>query len=158
MPRLIKLDEIQKNTKKFYETCSDISILQRELDEMLVAIEKNAADFGKGKISKDIFTYNEERMKKESATMIKKINNLVETGVSLIDKVNKEVETQKVEVGEKKKDRIKEIKKKMVKKRTKKIKPDIKKAKKIAKKKNKVAETPKIAENTASEQKVEQGS
>ena len=131
MTKIINLEEIQENTKKFYEICSDIGILQRELDEMLVAIEKNSADFGKGKISKDLFTYNEDRMKKESAKMIKKINDSIEITTSLMNRVNKEIESQKVVTEEKKRDRISEIKGKM-----KKNKPK-KKAKKSKRKKRK---------------------
>ena len=132
MAKIINLENVQENTKKFYEICSDISILQRELDEMLVAIEKNSADFGKGKISKDLFKYNEERMKKESAKMIKKINDSIEITTSLINKINKEIESQKVVTEEKKKDRISEIKGKM-----KKNKPKKRKAKKVKRKKRK---------------------
>jgi len=131
MAKIINLGEIQENTKKFYEICSDIGILQRELDEMLVAIEKNSADFGKGKISKDLFKYNEERMKKESAKMIKKINDSIEITTSLVNKINKEIESQKVVTEEKKKDRIGEIKK------MKKNKPKKRKAKKVKRKKKK---------------------
>lgn len=138
MAKIINLEEIQKNTKKLYETCSDISILQRELEEMLIAIEKNSMDFEKGKISKDLFRYNEDRMKKESANIIKKINSLIDSGTSLIEKINKEVNSQRIEAKEKKKDRIKEIKKKMKpKKRVKKIK----RPKKMAKS---VTETPSV--------------
>jgi len=132
MTKIINLEEIQENTKKFYEICSDIGILQRELDEMLVAIEKNSADFGKGKISKDLFKYNEDRMKKESAKMIKKINDSIDVTTSLMNRVNKEIESQKVVTEEKKKDRISEIKGKM-----KKSKPKERKAKKVKRKKRK---------------------
>jgi hypothetical protein len=110
MAKIINLEDVQKTTKKFYEICSDISILQRELDEMLIAIEKNSADFQKGKISKDLFKYNEERMKKESAKMIKKINDSIDVTTSLMNRVNKEIESQKVIEKDKKKDRISEIK------------------------------------------------
>ncbi len=48
MAKIIKLEDIQRNTKKFYEVCSDISVLQKELDQMLTAIEKNSIDFERG--------------------------------------------------------------------------------------------------------------
>ena len=156
--RIIKLDDIQENTKKFYEVCSDMSILQRELDEMLVAIEKNSSDFQKGKISKDLFSHNEDRMKKESANIIKKVNNLIDSGVSFLDKVNKEIEAQKIveeEKKDKKKDRIKEIKKINTRK-TKKKKARPKKKTKRAKKVTPV-EKPTEAPQTP-EQKIEVGS
>ena len=164
MTKIIKLEEIQKSTKKIYENCSDIGILQRELEEMLNAIEKNSMDFEKGKISKDLFKYNEERMKKESAKIIKKINEMVDQGISLINKINKEVEFQKIETEEKKKDKIKDTIKE-IKKKTRKTKPKKKKAKK--KRKTKVAKPVKVVETPVSpapaappvpEQKIEQGS
>lgn len=130
MAKIINLEDVQKTTKKFYEICSDIGILQRELDEMLVAIEKNSADFEKGKISKDLFKYNEDRMKKESAKMIKKINDSIDMTTSLMNRVNKEIESQKIIEEVKKKDRISEIKSKM-----KKSKPRKRKAKKVKRKK-----------------------
>jgi hypothetical protein len=128
MAKIINLEDVQKTTKKFYEICSDIGILQRELDEMLVAIEKNSADFQKGKISKDLFKYNEERMKKESAKMIKKINDSIDMTTSLMNRVNKEIESQKIIEEAKKKDRISEIKK------MKKSKPKKRKPKKVKRK------------------------
>jgi len=152
MAKIINLEEIQENTKKFYEICSDISMLQRELNEMLVAIEKNSADFGKGKISKDMFNYNEDRMKKESAKMIKKINDSVEITTSLINKINKEIESQKVVTEEKKRDRISEIKGRM-----KKGKPKKRKAKK-AKRKKKKAKPAAVAQAPAPVENLQQGS
>jgi len=152
MAKIINLEEIQENTKKFYEICSDISMLQRELDEMLVAIEKNSADFGKGKISKDMFNYNEDRMKKESAKMIKKINDSVEITTSLINKINKEIVSQKVVTEEKKRDRISEIKGRM-----KKGKPKKRKAKK-AKRKMKKAKPAAVAQAPAPVENLQQGS
>ena len=128
MAKIIKLENIQSDTKKFYEICSDISVLQKELDQMLTAIERNSLDFEKGKISRELFKYNDDRMKKESAKIIKKINSFADLGISFINKINKEVASQKTEIKTKKK-RIKEIKKKM-KKKTKK-----KKGKKIKRKK-----------------------
>ena len=153
MAKIIDLGEIQENTKKFYEICSDISILQRELDEMLVAIEKNSADFGKGKISKDLFNYNEERMKKESAKMIKKINDSIEITTSLINKINKEIESQKVVTEEKKRDRISEIKGKM-----KKSKPKKRKAKKVKRKKRKAKPAAVAQAQPAPVENLQQGS
>jgi len=140
MARIINLESIQENTKKFYETCSDISVFQRELDQMLTAIEKNSLDFEKGKISKDLFKYNDDKMKKESAKIIKKINDLVGFGISLINKIDKEVEKQKTE----EKGRIKKIReiKKRLKKRTEKKEKKKIKRKKRPKKKPKPAPTP----------------
>ena len=148
MVKLINLEEIEKKTKKFYEICSDISISQKELDEMLVAIEKNSMEFEKGKISKDLFKYNEEKMKKDSAKIIKGINDFIVSGDSLINKINKEIETQKIDITEKR-DRIKEIKK-----------LNVKKTKAKKKKVETIVETPKIEkpiETVSTEKKLEQG-
>lgn len=153
MAKIINLGEIQENTKKFYEICSDISILQRELDEMLIAIEKNSADFGKGKISKDLFNYNEDRMKKESAKMIKKINDSIEITTSLINKINKEIESQKILTEEKKRDRISEIKGNM-----KKSKPKKRKAKKAKRKKRKTKPAAVAQAQPAPVENLQQGS
>jgi len=127
MAKIIKLDDIQKNTKKFYEVCSDISVLQKELDQMLIAIERNSIDFERGKISRESFKYNDDRMKKESAKIIKKINSFADLGIGLINKINREVATQKTETKEKKRKskrkKIKKIKKKVKKKPKIKIEP-----------------------------------
>ncbi len=123
MAKIIKLENVQKNTKKFYEICSDISVLQRELDQMLTAIEKNSVDFEKGKISRELFKYNDDRMKKESAKIIKKINSFADLGIALINKVNKEIASQKTETKEKQgKKKIKEIKKSLEEKKPKTVK------------------------------------
>ena len=111
MSRIIKLDVIQKNTKKFYEICADIGILQRELEEMLIAIERNSKDFSKGKISKNIFQYNDSRLKKESAKIIKSINALVDQGKAIIGKIDKEIETQKIGKGPKNIKKVIKVKK-----------------------------------------------
>lgn len=158
MEKIIKLEDIQKNTKKIYEICSDISILQREIEEMLVSIEKNSADFQKGRISRDLFKYNDDKMKRQSAGIIKKINSLIDTGVSLIGKIDKEVEIQRIETKKKKRSKISEIKKK-IKRKTKKVKK--KTVKRAPKKVAAVVPiaTPQIAEAQALpavEQKVEQ--
>jgi hypothetical protein len=147
MVKIIKIEEIQKDTKKFYETCSDISILQRELEEMLVAIEKNAEDFERGKISKDLFKYNEDKMKKESAGMIKKINDSINMGISIFNKINKEVESQKIILENKSKENKKKAMLKKIKKKA--------KTKKVVKKEGSI-EGPTPAPSP--EQKAEQGS
>ncbi len=149
MAKLIKLEEVQKNTKSFYEACSNISILQRELEDMLVAIEKNSSDFEKGKISRDLFKYNEDRMKRESAKIIKSINDFVDKGVSVFDRIEREIESQKIVL--EKKDRLKDIKKK-IRLKTKKSKP--KRKKKIVKAAE-PAEAPAPVQAPVTEQKAE---
>jgi hypothetical protein len=93
--RTIKIDAIEKNEKDFYETCSEISVLQKQLEQMLCAIEKNTKDFQRGNISKNLFTYNERKLKNDSAVIIRKINSLVKHSEFFITKIAREVESQK---------------------------------------------------------------
>jgi hypothetical protein len=111
MAKSIKLEDIQNVTKEFYQMCSDVSIKQRELDQMLTAIEKNSEDFRRGKISRELFRYNESKMKKECAKIIKDINSCVDRGGSMIVKIGKEIETQRVTSGKKKRGSAANIKK-----------------------------------------------
>lgn len=153
MTKIIKLDSIQKNTKKFYELCSDISILQKELEDMLASIEKNSKDFENGKISKDLFKYNDNRMKRESAKAIKKINNSVNLGMSVFGNIAKEVDSQRMEGKVKKKSKTVDVKKKI------KIKRSESKPRKKTESKSAVVETPKIeTQAPAPEQSTQQGS
>ncbi len=87
-----------------------------------------------GKISKDLFKYNDDRMKKESAKIIKKINNFADLGIDLINKINKEIKSQKTGI----------------KKKSKKIKIENggKKIKKVSKKKPKIKTEPTPAPST----------
>jgi hypothetical protein len=112
---------------------------------MLSAIEKNSTDFEKGKISKDFFKHNEIKMKKESAKIIKNINKLVDKANSLILRIDRDIESQKITEKKKgKKSRLSEIKR-GIKKKVQESTP---------------SETPPntISETAPPEQKVEQGS
>jgi hypothetical protein len=110
--RAIKIDAIEKSTKDFYETCSEISVLQKQLEQMLCAIEKNSKDFQRGNISKNLFTYNERKLKNDSAVIIRKINSLVKHSEIFIGKITREVESQKTNPKKfSKKKKITEIKK-----------------------------------------------
>jgi len=91
----IELNKIQDSTKKIFEACSEISLLQEELENLLSLIEKNSAEYQKGKISKEMFESNEKRLKKESALRIKKINKLVEDALKFLKIIEKEIKSQK---------------------------------------------------------------
>ena len=112
MIKLIRLDEIQKNSKAFYETCSEINVLQRQLEQMLSAIEKNSREFKRGNISKVLFSHNEKKLKASSAVMIKKINTLVKKSISYTSRIDRLVDSQRI-VARKfnRKKKIEEIKK-----------------------------------------------
>ena len=96
MAKSINIEDVQNSTKELYEMCSDITILQKELDQMLMAIEKNSKDYAAGKISKDLYKYNENKMKKDCAKAIKEINSHVDKSSSMILKIGKEIESQRV--------------------------------------------------------------
>jgi hypothetical protein len=96
MAKSINIEDVQNSTKELYEMCSDITILQKELDQMLVAIGKNSSDYAAGKISRDLYKYNESKMKKECAKAIKGINSHVDKSCSIIAKIGKEIESQRV--------------------------------------------------------------
>jgi hypothetical protein len=113
MAKSIKIQNVQDSTKELYEMCSDIIILQKELDQMLVAIAKNSKDYAAGKISKDLFRYNEGKMKKECARAIRQINSHVDKSSSMINKIGKEIESQRVVERKPRKKGISEIKKEM---------------------------------------------
>jgi hypothetical protein len=93
--RSINIESIQKNAKDFYETCTEISVLQKQLEQMLCAIEKNSKEFQKGNISKNLFSYNEKKLKNDSAVIIRKVNSLVKHSEFFIAKISREVESQK---------------------------------------------------------------
>jgi len=151
MEKLIELELIQNNTRRFYEACSDITVLQKELEQLLTEIEKNSIDFEKGKIPKGLFEYNENKLKREAAKVIKRINNLIDLGVSLINRINKEFTSQKIETKEKsKKKKVKKVGKK-------KKKPKKKVKKKVKTSKPKTATETKSSE-APSKQKIEKGS
>lgn len=86
----IKIDQIFDDSRKIYEISSEVKMLQGDLENMLSAIEKNAVDFQKGKIPKEFFDPTEEKLKKESAILIKRINTLVETSLGLVSKIKAE--------------------------------------------------------------------
>jgi hypothetical protein len=111
MAKTIKIEEVQNSTKEIYELCSEISILQKELDQMLMAIEKNSRDYAAGKISKDLFKYNDGKMKKECAKNIKAINSFVGKSSSMILRMGKDIESQKIVQRKPRKKSLNDIKK-----------------------------------------------
>jgi hypothetical protein len=87
----IKIEQIFDDSRKIYEISSEVKMLQGDLENMLSAIEKNAVDFQKGKIPKEFFGPTEEKLKKDSAILIRRINALVETSMGLVGKMKAEV-------------------------------------------------------------------
>jgi hypothetical protein len=87
----MKIEQIFEDSKRIYEAASEIKMLQGDLENMLSAIEKNAVDFQKGRIPKEFFDPTEEKLKKESAMLIKRLNTLVDGGMVLVGKIRSEV-------------------------------------------------------------------
>ena len=96
MLKMINFEKIRTFTRKIYEDCSEIRINQEELEDMITAIDKLNTEYKKGKISKDTFSVDEKRLKKESHKIIKNINSLISSSVKTIELINKEISSQKV--------------------------------------------------------------
>ncbi|HKZ45620.1 MAG TPA: hypothetical protein VJ343_02850 [archaeon] len=88
----INLQQIFEDGKKIYEISSDVKMLQEDLENMIDSIEKNVADCQKGKIPEEFFRLTDDKLKKESATLIKKINAMIEDGLRLISKIKNEAQ------------------------------------------------------------------
>jgi len=96
MLKMINFEKIRTFTRKMYEDCSEIRINQEELEDMITAIDKLNTEYKKGKISKDTFSVDEKRLKKESSKIIKNINSLISSSIKTIELINKEISSQKV--------------------------------------------------------------
>jgi allophanate hydrolase subunit 1 len=96
MLKMINFEKIRTFTRKIYESCSEIRVNQEELEDMITAIDKLNVEYKKGRISKDTFSANEKRLKKESQKIIKNINSLIISSIKTIELINKEISSQKV--------------------------------------------------------------
>lgn len=96
MLKMINLEKIRIFTRKIYENCSQIRITQEELDDMLTAIDKLNIEYNKGKISKDTFSVDDKKLKKESFNLIKNMSNLINSSLKSIELINKEISSQRV--------------------------------------------------------------
>jgi hypothetical protein len=96
MIKVINLEKLRLLNKKIYEDCSDIKVNQDELDAMLSAIDLLNQKYGKGRISKDLFSSDERKLKKESLKLIKMIDGKIATTIKSADAINKEIESQRI--------------------------------------------------------------
>jgi TRAP-type uncharacterized transport system substrate-binding protein len=92
---MIELEKIHLLIRKIYENASAIKVLQIELEDMLGAIDKNNLEFTKGIISKGTYKSNERKLKKESVSLIKRINNNVDSSLNLIQLIKNELKSPK---------------------------------------------------------------
>jgi hypothetical protein len=99
MLKLINLDKLRSLSKRIYENCSEISLSQDELEDMLTAIDKLGIKYDKGSLSKDAFVYNDRRLRRDTLTAIKSINSSVALSLKLVDSINKEIGLQRIKKG-----------------------------------------------------------
>ena len=99
MIKLINLEKLRNLNRKIYENCSEIMIGQEELENMLSAIDRVGVKYSGGRISKETFSSDSTKLKKESLKIIKKINRVVASSLRLVDSINKEISSQKIKKG-----------------------------------------------------------
>ena len=73
MIKMIKSEQLENSAKRNYERSFELSLLQEELEILLTAIDRNNTAFEKGKISRNAFQSNENKLKKKSVKIINKI-------------------------------------------------------------------------------------
>ena len=64
--KMINLRQIENDTRRIYEDCFELSLLEEQLEDMLTALDKNNIEFERGKISRTAFKANERKLKKNS--------------------------------------------------------------------------------------------
>jgi hypothetical protein len=94
--RFINLEKMRIFIRNIFEDSSEISVSQEELEDMLTAIVKLSVEYEKGKISKDVFSADKEKLKKESLKIVKNINKTIIDSTKLLDLMNKEISAQKI--------------------------------------------------------------
>jgi hypothetical protein len=99
MMRMINLEKLRLLNKKVYEDCSDIKVKQEELDTMLSAIDALNQKYGMGKISKELFSSDEKKLKRESFNLIKLIDRKIAATIKNADAISQEIESQKIRKG-----------------------------------------------------------
>lgn len=87
---MTEMDKIQEFTTKIYEGSSEIKVLQEKLEDMLSAIDKNNLDYNRGKLPKEIFQAEDNKLRKEGAQLVKSINNLVNDILNYIKAIAEE--------------------------------------------------------------------
>jgi len=92
---MINLEKIRKIIRKIYENSTDIEVLQEELEDMLTAIDNLNLKYKSGKISKEDYNFSNKKFKKESLSLINKINKLVDLNLNLIKTISNEFLSQK---------------------------------------------------------------
>lgn len=92
----VNVEQIFEDGKKIYEISSDVKMLQEDLENMITAIEKNALDYQKKEIPKEFFEPTDEKLKKESAILIKKINTMIENSLHLTGKIKNEIQIHRI--------------------------------------------------------------
>jgi ribosome-binding ATPase YchF (GTP1/OBG family) len=94
MIRMINLKQIENDTRRIYEDCFELSLLEEQLEDMLTALDKNNIEFERGKISRTAFKANESKLKKNSVKIIKTIKELINSNMILIGNIEEDIENQ----------------------------------------------------------------
>ena len=79
---MINLKQIENDTRRIYEDCFELSLLEEQLEDMLTALDKNNIEFERGKISRTAFKANESKLKKDSVRIIKIIKDLIKSFIA----------------------------------------------------------------------------
>lgn len=93
---MINLKQIETDTKRVYENSFELILMQEELENMLIAIDKNNIVFEDGKISKNAFRSNQKNLQKNSVRVIKNIKTIIEATLIIIKNITEEIEIQQI--------------------------------------------------------------
>ena len=93
---MINIKQIEKDTRRIYEECFELSLLEEQLEDMLTALDKNNIEFERGKLSRTAFKANESKLKKSSVSVIKNIKEIINSSTILIGNIEEEVQSQGV--------------------------------------------------------------
>jgi hypothetical protein len=91
---MINLKQIENDTRRIYEDCFELSLLEEQLEDMLTALDKNNIEFERGKISRTAFKANESKLKKDSVRIIKIIKDLIKSNMIIIGNIEEEIQIQ----------------------------------------------------------------
>ncbi|GEM_PF-5949571 len=92
----IELNSIEDLIKEIISISSQIKLIQDEAEDVLVHLEENKRLFSEGKISKDVFKDNKQRLKSEIAELKKRFNQEAEKISKVIEDLKKILESNKI--------------------------------------------------------------
>jgi hypothetical protein len=99
MIKLINLEKLRNLNKEIYGNCSDVKMRQEELEDMLSAIDNLGLKYSNGRISKETFSADDAKLKKESLKIVKSINRAIASSLKQVESIDKEIAAQKIKKG-----------------------------------------------------------